>query len=120
MYSQETFGGLLPTLELIGVAPAAITDVIFSHTHGDHLGGTSSDGQLDFPNAQHYLPQLEWEDLHREDIPEFAGPFIEFARHQLQPHLDTDGQLAFTAMRMNWFREFRPLPHPGILPTTTL
>ncbi len=57
--------------------------------------GTSSDGQLAFPNAQHYLPQLEWEDLHREDIPEFAVPFTDFAKKQLQPFADTDGQLAF-------------------------
>ena len=91
----DYIGGLVPTLELIGVSPAAITDVIFSHAHGDHLWGTSSDGQLVFPNSQHYLPQLEWEDLHREDIPEFAVPFYEFARNQLQPLVDNEGQLAF-------------------------
>jgi glyoxylase-like metal-dependent hydrolase (beta-lactamase superfamily II) len=91
----DYIGGLMPTLELIGVSPEAITDVIFSHAHGDHVWGTSSDGQLVFPHARHYLPQLEWEDLHREDIPEFAVPFIEFARSQLQPLVDNDGQLAF-------------------------
>ena len=76
----DYIGGLMPTLELIGVSSKAITDVIFSHAHGDHLCGTSSDGQPVFSNAQHYLPQLEWEDLHREDIPEFAKPFVEFAK----------------------------------------
>jgi glyoxylase-like metal-dependent hydrolase (beta-lactamase superfamily II) len=91
----DYIGGLQPTLELIGLSPDSITDVIFSHAHGDHLWGTSSDGQLEFPNAQHYLPQLEWEDLHRENIPEFAVPFIEFAKKQLQPLVDHDGQLAF-------------------------
>ena len=91
----DYIGGLVPTLELIGVSPAAITDVIFSHAHGDHLWGTSSDGQLVFPNAQHYLPQLEWEDLHREDILEIAVPFYEFARNQLQPLVNNEGQLAF-------------------------
>jgi glyoxylase-like metal-dependent hydrolase (beta-lactamase superfamily II) len=91
----DYIGGLISTLELIGVSPEAITDVIFSHAHGDHIWGTSSDGQLAFPNAQHYLPELEWEDLHREDIPEFAVPFIEFAMNQLQPLVDNDGQLAF-------------------------
>jgi glyoxylase-like metal-dependent hydrolase (beta-lactamase superfamily II) len=91
----DYIGGLVPTLELIGVSSEAITDVIFSHAHGDHLWGTSSDGQLAFPNAQHYLPQLEWEDLHREDIPDFAVPFYEFARKQLQPLVSNVGQLAF-------------------------
>lgn len=98
-FAREMFGdyigGLMPTLELIGVSPEAVTDVIFSHAHGDHLWGTSSDGQLAFPNAQHYLPQLEWEDLHREDIPEVAIPFTDFAKKQLQPFADNDGQLAF-------------------------
>lgn len=91
----DYIGGLLPTLELIGVSPEAITDVIFSHSHADHIGGTSSDGQLAFPNAQHYLAQLEWEDLHRENIPEVAAPFYEFGRKQLQPLVANDGQLTF-------------------------
>lgn len=90
----DYIGGLAPTLDLLGVSPEAITDVIFSHSHLDHLGGTSSDGQLAFPNAQHYLPQLEWEDLQREDLPEFVVPLYEFARIQLQPLVANDGQLA--------------------------
>lgn len=91
----DYIGGLVPTLQLIGVSPEAITDVIFSHAHGDHLWGTCADGRLVFPNARHYLPQLEWEDLGREDIPDFALPFYEFARNQLQPLVDGEGQLAF-------------------------
>ena len=91
----DYIGNLVPTLKIMGVSPEAITDVIFSHAHGDHIWGTSSNGQLVFPNAQHYLPQLEWEDLHREDIPDFAKPFIEFAKTQLQPLADNDGQLTF-------------------------
>ena len=98
-FAREMFGdyigGLVPTLKVIGVSPESITDVIFSHIHGDHIWGTSSHGQPLFPNAQHYLPQLEWEDMQREDIPEFAKPFYDFARKQLQPIVDNDGQLAF-------------------------
>ena len=33
--------------------------------------------------------------MHKEDIPEIAVPFIEFAIDQLQPLVDSDGQLAF-------------------------
>lgn len=98
-FAREMFGdyigGLVPTLKMIGISPEAITDVIFSHAHGDHLWGTSSNGQLTYPNAQHYLPQLEWEDMHRKDHPELAVPFIEFAMKQPQPLVDNDGQLAF-------------------------
>jgi glyoxylase-like metal-dependent hydrolase (beta-lactamase superfamily II) len=78
-------GGLVPTLELIGVSPEAITDVIFSHSHVDHLGGTSIEGRLSFPNAQHFLPTLEWAYLQRDDVPAPIAPFIEFAKRQLRP-----------------------------------
>ncbi len=91
----DYIGSLLPTLELIGVSPESITDVIFSHSHADHLGGTSLAGQLCFPNAQHYLPRLEWEELHSENIREVAVPFYDFAKNQLQPLIANDGQLAF-------------------------
>ena len=93
--------------------------MIFSHSHADHLGGTSSDGQLSFPNAQHYLPQLEWEDLHRENIRDVAVPFYEFAKNQLQPLVANDGQLAFYGDEDEVVPEYRPLQHLGILPATT-
>jgi glyoxylase-like metal-dependent hydrolase (beta-lactamase superfamily II) len=109
----DYIGGLMPTLELIGVSPDAITDVIFSHVHGDHLWGTSSDGQLAFPNAQHYLPQLEWDDLHRKDIPELAVPFYEFARKQLEPLIANDGQLAFFGDEDEMVPGIRAIATPG-------
>jgi len=116
-FAREMFGdyigGLMPTLELIGVSPGAITDVIFSHAHGDHLWGTSSGGQLAFPNAQHYLPQLEWDDLHRENIPEFAVPFIEFAKKQLQPLVANNGQLAFYGDEDEMVPGIRAVAAPG-------
>jgi glyoxylase-like metal-dependent hydrolase (beta-lactamase superfamily II) len=112
----DYIGGLMPTLELIGVSPEAITDVIFSHAHGDHLWGTSSDGQLAFPNAQHYLPHLEWEDLHREDIPELVVPFYEFAKKQLEPLIANDGQLAFYGDEDEMVPGIRAIGTPGHSP----
>jgi glyoxylase-like metal-dependent hydrolase (beta-lactamase superfamily II) len=91
----DNIGGLAPTLNLIGVSPEDITDVIFSHYHPDHLGGTSSDGNLIFPNAQHYLAQAEWDYLQSENIDEFLVPFVDFANNQLQSLVDNDGQLMF-------------------------
>ena len=91
----DNIGHLAPTLALIGVSPEDITDVIFSHYHPDHLGGTSSDGVLMFPNAQHYLPQIEWEYLQSDSIDESLVPFVDFANNQLQPLVANDGQLAF-------------------------
>ena len=91
----DNIGRLLPTLKLLGVSPTDITDVIFSHHHPDHLGGTSADGDLIFPNAQHYLPQIEWDYLQSDVTDEFLAPVVDFANQQLQPLVDNDGQLAF-------------------------
>lgn len=91
----DNIGRLAPTLDLIGVSPEDITDVIFSHYHPDHLGGTSSNGNLIFPNAQHYLPEIEREFLQSDNIDEFLVPFVGFANQQLQPVVANDGQLAF-------------------------
>ena len=91
----DNIGHLVPTLTAMGVSPEDITDVIHSHYHPDHLGGTSLDGNLIFPNAQHYLPQIEWDFIQSDVNDEFLAPFVAFANQQLQPLVDNDGQLAF-------------------------
>lgn len=52
---------LLPTLALLGIDPADVTDVIITHFHPDHVGGVSVDGALNFPNATHYISQIEFD-----------------------------------------------------------
>jgi glyoxylase-like metal-dependent hydrolase (beta-lactamase superfamily II) len=84
-------GELVPTLETLGISTEAITDVVFSHTHLDHVGGTSVDGRLVFPNARHHVPELEWAYPRNGDVPEHVVPLVEFARQQLRP-LDTNGE----------------------------
>ena len=58
---------LLQSLAEKGVQPEDVTDVIITHLHFDHVGGTSyyddrGNLQLQFPNATHYVQkkQLEW------------------------------------------------------------
>ncbi|HEY2835515.1 MAG TPA: MBL fold metallo-hydrolase, partial [Rhizomicrobium sp.] len=55
-------GAALPqSLKLAGVAPSAITDVLITHAHGDHLGGlATSDHKLAFPNAAIRMSSREW------------------------------------------------------------
>jgi glyoxylase-like metal-dependent hydrolase (beta-lactamase superfamily II) len=44
--------GLLPqALAGLGVAPEAVTDLVFSHLHFDHIGWAATDGVPYFPNA---------------------------------------------------------------------
>jgi glyoxylase-like metal-dependent hydrolase (beta-lactamase superfamily II) len=54
-------GGLLASLHEAGVKPAAITDVLITHSHGDHVGGLLDDaGHLAFPKATIRMASAEW------------------------------------------------------------
>ncbi len=54
-------GGMLGSLQEAGVKPAAITDVLITHSHGDHIGGLlDSSGHLAFPKATIRMASAEW------------------------------------------------------------
>src|SRR2546421_10893396 len=54
-------GGLLASLGQAGVPPSAVTDVLITHTHGDHIGGLlDASGQLAFPKATIRMASAEW------------------------------------------------------------
>jgi glyoxylase-like metal-dependent hydrolase (beta-lactamase superfamily II) len=57
--------GLVPSLRDRGVAREDVTDVILTHLHFDHCGGTtvlSTEGlKLQFPNARHHVQKEHWE-----------------------------------------------------------
>lgn len=54
-------GVLMKSLALARVAPADVTDVLITHSHGDHVGGLSTiDGGLAFPNATIRMSRAEW------------------------------------------------------------
>ncbi len=58
---QPSCGRLAENLKTIGVDPASITKVIFTHAHPDHSGATTTaDGKLLYPNAQYYVSEAEW------------------------------------------------------------
>lgn len=54
-------GSLIPSLARAGVAPEAVTDVLITHSHPDHVGGLlKADGALAFPNATVRMSSKEW------------------------------------------------------------
>lgn len=58
---QDTAGQVVTNLESSGVRAEDIDTVIITHAHPDHIGGlTTKTGELNFPNAQYYLSENEW------------------------------------------------------------
>jgi len=53
-------GQLLDSLAAAGLRPEDVDIVVFSHLHPDHVGWTSTGGELTFPNARHLVSDLEW------------------------------------------------------------
>ncbi|MDH3423116.1 MAG: MBL fold metallo-hydrolase [Gemmatimonadota bacterium] len=54
-------GMLSASMATAGVAPAAVTDIFISHSHGDHVGGlVGANGALAFPNAAVHISANEW------------------------------------------------------------
>jgi glyoxylase-like metal-dependent hydrolase (beta-lactamase superfamily II) len=57
-------GKLIDNLAAAGVAPDAVTDVLISHGHPDHVGGlVTAEGALAFPNATIRMSEAEWTSL---------------------------------------------------------
>ncbi|KQV50711.1 MBL fold metallo-hydrolase [Pelomonas sp. Root1217] len=46
-----TLGRVLANLKAAGYAPEQVDEVVITHMHGDHIGGTAIDGKASFPNA---------------------------------------------------------------------
>jgi glyoxylase-like metal-dependent hydrolase (beta-lactamase superfamily II) len=58
---QPSDGSLAQKLQAAGVDPAAITKVVFTHAHPDHIWATLAEsGSLRYPNATYYVGAAEW------------------------------------------------------------
>lgn len=89
-----TTGKLMTTLKAAGIDPASIDGILATHAHCDHVWGImGDDGKPNFPNAQIYISQADfdfWTDeakLSMKD-PAYMKPFVEGARKNLLPVRD--------------------------------
>ncbi len=82
---------LLSSLEYHGFSPDDITDVIFTHLHFDHCGGTTfyeEDGSIahTFENATYHVTKKHWETATRPNAREKAS----FLSDNIQPLADSN------------------------------
>jgi glyoxylase-like metal-dependent hydrolase (beta-lactamase superfamily II) len=58
--AQYSGGGLLDSLRAVGVLPADVTDVVFTHLHFDHVGWATQHGEVVFGNATYRVHVADW------------------------------------------------------------
>lgn len=107
---------LVSSLEKCGVEPAGITDMVFTHLHFDHCGGTTTydengNNSEVFPNATYHVNKRHWETATNPNarekasfFPENIDPIKNSGRlnlvddnHEFEPNLETlpmDGHTA--------------------------
>ena len=58
--SVEHGASLLVNLRALGFGAEDVTDVVFTHLHGDHIGWASVDGVATFPRATYRCDERDW------------------------------------------------------------
>ncbi len=96
IYRLDTAAGdLRSSLGALGVTPDDVTDVVLTHLHFDHAGGSTTvvDGRAvpTFPNARHYVQLAHWEQAMNPTPKDRASFFPD----DYMP-LKTEGLLEFT------------------------
>jgi glyoxylase-like metal-dependent hydrolase (beta-lactamase superfamily II) len=88
-------GGLPGALARHGLAPGDVTDVLLTHLHFDHAGGTTVRGAggglvLAFPRAVHHVQRRAWQQAHapgERDRGSFRAEDFDLLAHAAQLHL---------------------------------
>jgi glyoxylase-like metal-dependent hydrolase (beta-lactamase superfamily II) len=92
---------LLESLARLGLSPEGVTDVVLTHLHFDHAGGSTvlRDGKAvpTFPRAVHHIQREQWEAaLHpteRDRASYFPENFVPLEDHGLVRFSEGDGEL---------------------------
>lgn len=77
IYRVESEPSLEHSLAALGVKPGDVTDVLLTHLHFDHAGGSTRRGahglEPTFPNARWYVQRRNWENAHAPNPRERAS-----------------------------------------------
>lgn len=98
-------GRLVKNLQAAGIEPEAVTDLLITHLHIDHIGGILNDQGLPvFKNAVYYLPEIEYNfwmsekpDFSKSKNPASPQSSIELARKIIKAVSDKLHLFAFGA-----------------------
>jgi glyoxylase-like metal-dependent hydrolase (beta-lactamase superfamily II) len=101
-YQPHKLADIRAEISRFGYAPEDITDVVLTHLHFDHCGGSTVGNEREeivpaFPNATYWLSRLQWENyrqpcLYEKDsfFPENIEPVFEAGQLKL---IDEDSEL---------------------------
>jgi glyoxylase-like metal-dependent hydrolase (beta-lactamase superfamily II) len=92
---DRSAGGLDAGLARLGLSRDAVTDVVLTHLHFDHAGGTTRRGpdgrvELGFPRATHHVQRRAWQLAHapsEKDAGSFRAEDFELLQHSNLLHL---------------------------------
>jgi glyoxylase-like metal-dependent hydrolase (beta-lactamase superfamily II) len=77
----KAHGSLMASLAEAKVSPKAVTDILITHTHGDHTGGLlDENGHLAFPKATIRMASAEWAWMQKTGPQEFVKAISERVR----------------------------------------
>lgn len=98
---DDPMAALIESLRAVGVEREEVSDVILTHLHFDHAGGTTiyRDGELEltFPSARHYVQREQWK--HAQNPSErdrgsyIAEDFSILHKHGVLELVDGSGEL---------------------------
>ena len=66
--AHDTAGKLAANLKSVGIDPVAVTKIVVTHAHPDHLWGVSQGDALAFPNASYVISHAEWDFWMKPDL----------------------------------------------------
>ncbi|MDF1776158.1 MAG: MBL fold metallo-hydrolase [Rhizobiaceae bacterium] len=85
---MPTAGRLTDSLDAAGIDPGAVTDVVFTHAHPDHIWGLLDDfDEVIFPDANYHMGRAEWDYWRADDTlektPEARKSFVIGAQNRM-------------------------------------